>query len=114
MSDCIRIDPLSLDPAAKAARVPRQIADLLAKVAKRLEARDHNPERVSGFLMRLLFTMFAEDSKLIPEARRGTEWTGLIRAGHRSAILAGNTKFHLTTPDSEKCLAPPRGDTNTF
>ncbi|MDQ0565944.1 class I SAM-dependent DNA methyltransferase [Erythrobacter citreus] len=73
---CIWIDPLSLDPAAKAARVTRQIADLLAKVAKRLEARDHNPEHVSGFLMRLLFTMFAEDSKLIPEE----SFTGLLKA----------------------------------
>lgn len=73
---CIWTDPPSLDPAAKAARVTRQIADLLAKVAKRLEARDHNPERVSGFLMRLLFTMFAEDSKLIPEE----SFTGLLKA----------------------------------
>lgn len=73
---CIWTDPLGLDPAAKAARVTRQIADLLAKVAKRLEARDHNPERVSGFLMRLLFTMFAEDSKLIPEG----SFTGLLKA----------------------------------
>lgn len=73
---CIWTDPFSLDPAAKAARVTRQIADLLAKVAKRLEARDHNPERVSGFLMRLLFTMFAEDSKLIPEE----SFTGLLKA----------------------------------
>lgn len=60
-------DPASLDPAARAARVTRQIADLLATVARRLEARGHNAERVSGFLMRLLFTMFAEDSGLIPE-----------------------------------------------
>lgn len=73
---CIWTDPLSLDPATKAARVTRQIADLLAKVAKRLEARDHNPDRVSGFLMRLLFTMFAEDSKLIPEE----SFTGLLKA----------------------------------
>lgn len=64
---CIWTDPASLDPAARAARVTRQIADLLAKVARRLEARGHNAERVSGFLMRLLFTMFAEDSGLIPE-----------------------------------------------
>lgn len=72
---CIWTDPLCLDPAAKAARVTRQIADLLARVAKRLEARDHNPERVSGFLMRLLFTMFAEDSRLIPEE----SFTGLLK-----------------------------------
>ena len=59
--------PTSLDPAARAARVTRDIADLLATVARRLEKRGHTAERTSGFLMRLLFTMFAEDSGLIPE-----------------------------------------------
>ena len=59
--------PTSLDPAARAARVTRDIADLLATVARRLEKRGHSAERTSGFLMRLLFTMFAEDSGLIPE-----------------------------------------------
>jgi len=59
--------PASLDPAARAARVTREIADLLATVARRLEKRGHTAERTSGFLMRLLFTMFAEDSGLIPE-----------------------------------------------
>ncbi|MGB3471094.1 MAG: DNA methyltransferase [Erythrobacter sp.] len=60
-------DPKSLDPAARAARVTRDIADLLATVARRLEKRGYNAETTSGFLMRVLFTMFAEDSGLIPE-----------------------------------------------
>ncbi len=60
-------DPTSLDPAARAARVTRDIADLLATVARRLEKRGYNAETTSGFLMRVLFTMFAEDSGLIPE-----------------------------------------------
>ncbi|MFO1261187.1 MAG: type IIL restriction-modification enzyme MmeI [Sphingomonadaceae bacterium] len=60
-------DPKSLDPTARSAKVTRDIADLLAKVAKRIEARSHNAERTSGFLMRVLFTMFAEDSELIPK-----------------------------------------------
>lgn len=59
--------PTSLDPAARSARVTREIADLLATVARRLEKRGHPAEHTSGFLMRLLFTMFAEDSGLIPE-----------------------------------------------
>jgi hypothetical protein len=69
-------DPKSLDPAARAARVTRDIADLLATVARRIEKRGHNPERTSGFLMRVLFTMFAEDSGLIPEG----SFTGLLKA----------------------------------
>ncbi len=59
--------PKALDPAARSARVTREIAELLATVARRLEKRGHSAERTSGFLMRALFTMFAEDSGLIPE-----------------------------------------------
>jgi len=59
--------PKSLDPTAIAAQATRDIADLLARLARRLEARGHGAERVSAFLMRLLFTMFAEDTHLIPE-----------------------------------------------
>jgi hypothetical protein len=60
-------DPKSLDPAANSAKVTRQIADLLATVAKRIEARGHPAEQTSGFLMRILFTFFAEDCILIPK-----------------------------------------------
>jgi hypothetical protein len=59
-------DPHSLNPAGHAAEVTRDIAARLAKIAKRLEAR-HDPKDVAEFLMRVLFTMFAEDVKLIPE-----------------------------------------------
>lgn len=59
--------PMSLDPSAEAARVTREVAGHLAVLAKRLEARDQNPNRVADFLMRLLFTMFAEDTGLIPK-----------------------------------------------
>lgn len=61
-------DPKSLDPTARAARVTRDIADLLATVAKRIEKRGYDAETTSGFLMRILFTMFAEDSGLIPQS----------------------------------------------
>ena len=59
-------NPKSLDPAAIAAKATRDIADLLARLARRLEGRGHGAEQVSAFLMRLLFTMFAEDTRLIP------------------------------------------------
>ena len=60
-------DPLSLDPSKEAARVTREIAGHLAELSKRLEKREQNPIRVADFLMRCLFTMFAEDVRLIPE-----------------------------------------------
>ncbi len=60
----IWLDPHSLDPSKHAADVTRDIATRLAKLAKSLEAQ-HDPEVVAGFLMRCLFTMFAEDVELI-------------------------------------------------
>ena len=60
-------DPLSLDPTRRSARVTREIADKLAMLAKSLEASGHAPEAVASFLMRALFTMFAEDVKLLPK-----------------------------------------------
>jgi hypothetical protein len=61
-------DPLSLDPALESARVTRAIAVRLAAVSKALEAKKFQPEDVATFLMRCLFTMFAEDVGLLPEA----------------------------------------------
>jgi len=59
--------PMTLDPSAEAARVTREVADHLATLAKDIEAREQNADRVAAFLMRLLFTMFAEDTGLIPK-----------------------------------------------
>ena len=59
--------PLSLDPSAETTRVTREIGDLIAVLARRLEKRGHTPDQTSDFLMRLLFTMFAEDSGLLPQ-----------------------------------------------
>lgn len=59
-------EPLSLDPAKKSARVTRAIANHLAELAKSLE-KFHPADTVGTFLMRCLFTMFAEDVGLLPE-----------------------------------------------
>ena len=59
-------EPLSLDPARRAARVTREIAARLAVLAKSLESMGHAPHSVATFLMRCLFTMFAEDVGLLP------------------------------------------------
>lgn len=60
------IDPLSLDPSRESARVTRDIAARLANLARSLEQAGHDPEVVAQFLMRCLFTMFAEDVRLLP------------------------------------------------
>ena len=58
-------EPLSLDPPRRSARVTRTIAAQLAALARSLEG-DHAADDVAHFLMRCLFTMFAEDVGLLP------------------------------------------------
>ncbi len=62
-------DPQSLNPTRKSAEVTRDIAARLAKIAKRLEKR-YAPVEIAEFLMRCLFTMFAEDVGGENEAER--------------------------------------------
>ncbi|WP_230782539.1 class I SAM-dependent DNA methyltransferase [Sphingomonas sp. Leaf37] len=71
----IWLDPHGLDPAKRAARVTKDIAQRLASVSKLLEDRGHQAEPVAHFLMRCLFTMFAED-------------TGLLEPGSFTELLA--------------------------
>ncbi|MGH6869056.1 MAG: DNA methyltransferase, partial [Methylocella sp.] len=63
----IWLDPQKLDPAKIAARATREIAERLARVSKHLEDKKYDPETVALFLMRCLFTMFAEDVELLPK-----------------------------------------------
>lgn len=67
-------DPMGLDPSRYAAMVTREVADRLALLAKSLESQGHPSTVVSEFLMRCLFTMFAEDVGLLP----GDSFTRLL------------------------------------
>jgi len=58
-------EPAQLDPTRRSARVTREIASQLAKLAVSLEKAGHSAETASAFLMRCLFTMFAEDVGLL-------------------------------------------------
>lgn len=71
-------DPLSLDPSRVSAKVTRAVAAELAELAKSLEAAGHAPQAVAAFLTRCLFSMFAEDVGLLPQANpsTGTEAQG--------------------------------------
>ncbi len=59
-------DPQALDPSRISAQVTREVADRLAALGRSFEGQGHEPETVARFLMRCLFTMFAEDVDLIP------------------------------------------------
>jgi hypothetical protein len=61
----IWLDPLDLDPKRYAERVTREVAERIAELARELEGAGHRAEVVARFLMRCLFTMFAEDIGLL-------------------------------------------------
>ena len=63
----IFLNPRDLDPSTHAAAVTREVAGYLANLAKQLETSGHAQELVASFLMRCLFTMFAEDVNLLPD-----------------------------------------------
>ncbi|TXJ08788.1 MAG: class I SAM-dependent DNA methyltransferase [Afipia sp.] len=60
-------EPEKLDPTQASAKVTRDIAKRLAQVSMALEKKKYLAEDVAMFLMRCLFTMFAEDVGLLPE-----------------------------------------------
>ena len=62
----IWLDPLALDPSRISARVTRYVAEQLANLARDLE-KEYPSEVVSSFLMRCIFTFFAEDIHLQPK-----------------------------------------------
>ena len=68
------LDPMALDPSRYSAKVTEMVAARLADLARSLEGPEHSPERVAQFLMRCIFTAFAEDIHLLP--RNG--WTSLL------------------------------------
>ncbi len=60
-------NPASLNPAIRGRAVTREVAERLAKLSASLEGRGMDGERVARFLMRCMFTMFAEDVGLLPD-----------------------------------------------
>ncbi|MFB2876981.1 class I SAM-dependent DNA methyltransferase [Floridanema aerugineum] len=59
-------NPQKRNPEKIAARVTREVAADLAALARSLES-NRQPQEVANFLMRCIFTMFAEDVGLLPE-----------------------------------------------
>jgi hypothetical protein len=66
------LNPMSLDPSRRSARVTRDVAEQLARLAKSLEDSGHAPEVVANFLMRSIFAHRAS----LPDRRN-------VRQSHR-------------------------------
>lgn len=60
-------DPDALDPARISAKVTREISERLATLARSLEQAGYASHDVAAYLSRCLFSMFAEDVRLLPE-----------------------------------------------
>lgn len=106
-------EPGALDPSRHSARVTRGVAEQLAVLARSLEEKGYPAERVANFLMRAIFTMFAEDVRLIPEGsftealaeikRRGVGifsneirslWAAMNTGGYTSVLKAEVIQFN--------------------
>ncbi|MBD2555209.1 class I SAM-dependent DNA methyltransferase [Limnothrix sp. FACHB-708] len=68
-------DPQALNPEKLRARVTREVAAELAKLSRWLEEQGHDPQVTASFLMRCIFTMFAEDVALL----KGEVFTKALR-----------------------------------
>ncbi len=79
-------DPQSLDESQKAAKVTREVAIELAELGKSYPADQYNPEVVAKFLMRCLFTMFAEDVELIPKLSFETLLKDARESGNHNSV----------------------------
>ncbi len=62
----IWVNPTARDRRGRAQAVTVEIAKKLAQLAAALEDRGHSPEEVARFLMRVVFSCFAEDIGLLP------------------------------------------------
>lgn len=67
------LDPHSLDPTRQRTQVTREIAELLARLARALERQGHRPTKVATFLMRCIFSMFAQSVGLLPSQESFTD-----------------------------------------
>lgn len=78
-------NPDALDPARISAKVTRDVATLLAQLAKSLET-EHSAEIVASYLTRSLFSMFAEDVELLPKG----SYMGLLEAHKKDPATLQN------------------------
>jgi hypothetical protein len=95
-------DPLSLDPSRKRVAVTRDIAALLARLARALEGPKekprHAPQHVATFLMRCIFSMFAQSVGLLPSPTSFTELLQGCRGNPQSFVpLVGDMWRHMNT-----------------
>ncbi|WVT72141.1 DNA methyltransferase [Sinorhizobium chiapasense] len=87
-------DPDALRPKKTRQQLTEEVAGDFAKLARSLRERGHAPEPVAHFINRLVFCMFAEDVKLLPDSifsrmlDRALEEPGEFEAFARDLFIA--------------------------
>lgn len=119
-------DPDALDPRRQRERVTEQATERVGRVAQGLAARGVPADRAAHFLMRAVFSMFAEDAGILPagtfegllgSARQYPEQSELLFRGLFGAMRAGGffgsahiRAFNGGLFDSEDALALTRDE----
>ncbi len=60
-------DPDALNPKRYRERVTQTASEQIGALSLRLQARGHEPQTVAHFMMQLVFALFAEDVRLLPD-----------------------------------------------
>ena len=78
------LEPYAFDPLGKRVTVTEgTIRDLLINVADKLKERGYDPDKVAHFLVKVVFTLFAEDAGLLPPKL----FTQLLKAAKPKSAL---------------------------
>lgn len=102
-------DPMSLDLSRENEKVTNDIGAKLGALAKSLEDSGHTAEDVAGFLMKCIFSMYSEDSGLLPGGAFGEmldratpdtfaklaneAWESMKKGGESSALKGNVLEF---------------------
>jgi hypothetical protein len=124
-------EPMALDPTHRRVQVTKEIASHLAHLAEELERRKHPPETVATFLMRCVFSMFAQSVGLLPSRTAFTDllvdcrenlpsfvslvgdlWRMMDKGGYSTMLRADVRRFNggLFSPGVHGSVEPLRVD----
>jgi type II restriction/modification system DNA methylase subunit YeeA len=98
---CVFSEPDRLRPAKTRAALTGQAAGAFAELAQLLRGRGHDPQAVAHFVNRLVFCLFADDVKLLPDGMFGKLLTRGKRRPRRFADLAAKLFAAMAQPDGE-------------
>ncbi len=127
----IWLNPMGLDPTHRRVQVTKEIAAHLAHLVEALEDRGHPPDIVASFLMRCVFSMFAQSVGLLPTRTAFTDllvdchanpasfvglvgdlWRSMDKGGFSAALRADIRQFNggLFAPGPHGAVEPLRLD----